>query len=87
MASLDPTAQSRSPFTAAAQEQDETRRHAWFAAAETGDVGTMAALLTQQPALIDATTRLQVRLIFYLFAGVRSAKIGAFIDAIALFSS
>ncbi|GAB9477302.1 hypothetical protein Gpo141_00014366, partial [Globisporangium polare] len=48
------------PTAAAAAAQDEAkRRRAWFAAAEEGEIVAMAALLEQQPKLIDATTRLQ----------------------------
>ncbi|KAF1314528.1 Ankyrin repeat domain-containing protein 50, partial [Globisporangium splendens] len=41
-----------------ALERDE-RQQTWFAAAEVGDVVTMAHVLAQQPELIQTTTRLQ----------------------------
>lgn len=54
--------------TAAAQDEAK-RRRAWFAAAEEGEIVAMAALLEQQPKLIDATTRLQV-----LFSHIKGCR-------------
>lgn len=40
-----------------------TSEHAWFAAAEAGDVNAMATLLNLKPGLVNATVRVQVTLL------------------------
>lgn len=52
--------QNRPAVTADAEQQEAVKRRTRFAAAEAGEIEAIAALLVQQPGLINATTRLQV---------------------------
>lgn len=45
----------KSSMAAGRENAREDLQHAWFLAAEEGDIAAMARMLTQQPALVDAT--------------------------------